>query len=380
MTVVMAKHYIDNLSEETLKGMTEKARAGVYPSYAAVGYLNADGPSGKRIIVVDAETASIVVMIYERFVTGQYSLRALVAEFRSNGITVRGKKLNRSLVHQILRKRLYTGDFDWNGITYRGTHQPLVSREYWERVQTLLDARFEKKTRKVKHDFAYTALVTCGHCGCAFVGEVKKGTYVYYHCTGNRGKCPERYTRQEVLTEEFARILRELVIPRPILDWLGDAVLVSDRTEQVILAQTIKKLQAQHDQIEARIEVMYLDKLNGRIGQEFFDKHSTAWRRDQDILLRKILDVKKTTLAPVDQAYDMLNLTSRASELFLRQPASEQRRLLQVIVENATWQNGLLRTTLFEPFENLRRSNRESCRKENENPGSGGDLGIWLLG
>lgn len=41
--VLVAKNYVDNLSEETLKGMTEKARAGLYPSYAPIGYRNADG-------------------------------------------------------------------------------------------------------------------------------------------------------------------------------------------------------------------------------------------------------------------------------------------------------------------------------------------------
>jgi hypothetical protein len=71
-------------------------------------------------------------------------------------------------------------------------------------------------------------------------------------------------------------------------------------------------------------------------------------------------------------------LTSRASELFLQQPAGEQRRLLQVVVEKAAWLDGALRTTLFEPFEILRHSNRESLRKENENAGSGRDSGIWL--
>ncbi len=48
-----------------------------------------------------------------------------------------------------------------------------------------------------------------GHCGCMLVGELKKGQYVYYHCTGNRGKCPEPYTRQEVLASGFANILQE---------------------------------------------------------------------------------------------------------------------------------------------------------------------------
>jgi DNA invertase Pin-like site-specific DNA recombinase len=41
--VLFAKNTIDNLSEETKKGMLEKARSGIYPSYARVGYRNVDG-------------------------------------------------------------------------------------------------------------------------------------------------------------------------------------------------------------------------------------------------------------------------------------------------------------------------------------------------
>ena len=76
----------------------------------------------------------------------------------------------------------------------------------------------------------------------------------------------------------------------------------------------------------------------------------------------------------------MLRLTSRASELFLQQSAAEQRRLLQVVVKKAAWQDGALRTTLFEPFEILRHSNQESYRKEKGNGGSGRDMEIWLPG
>ncbi|MDA2934205.1 hypothetical protein MYX82_07660 [Acidobacteria bacterium AH-259-D05] len=38
--VLMAKNYIDNLSEEVKKGQTEKARQGMWPSAAPIGYLN----------------------------------------------------------------------------------------------------------------------------------------------------------------------------------------------------------------------------------------------------------------------------------------------------------------------------------------------------
>ena len=114
------------------------------------------------------------------------------------------------------------------------------------------------------------------------------------------------------------------------------------------------------------------------VTQEFFDKQSSAWRSEQDGLQSKIQDIQKATPARIDQAAETLRLTSRASELFMQQPAAEQRRLLQTMVER-TWQDGGLRTTLFEPFEVLRHSNQESYRKEKENGGSGRDLKIWLL-
>jgi hypothetical protein len=142
----------------------------------------------------------------------------------------------------------------------------------------------------------------------------------------------------------------------------------------------LKKLQTRHGQIEARIETMYMDKLDGRITQEFFDKQAGILRKEQDGVRRNIEVIQEATPAPVDQAVDMLRLTSRASEMFLQQSAAEQRRLLRTVVGKATWKDGQLQTALFEPFQILRHSNLESCRKEREKAGSGCDLEIWLPG
>jgi hypothetical protein len=37
------------------------------------------------------------------------------------------------------------GDFEYGGVTYRGSHQPLVTREVWHQVQAILDGRHAKK-------------------------------------------------------------------------------------------------------------------------------------------------------------------------------------------------------------------------------------------
>jgi hypothetical protein len=77
-------------------------------------------------------------------------------------------------LHKILRKRIYTGQFEYAGKTYDGIHEPLVDCSTWERVQEILDGRHQKKHRKVTHDFAFSGIISCGHCGCSRVGEIKK--------------------------------------------------------------------------------------------------------------------------------------------------------------------------------------------------------------
>jgi len=103
-----------------------------------------------------------------------------------------------------------------------------------------------------------------------------------------------------------------------------------------------------------------MDKLDGRISQELFDRQAVSMRSEQEGLMNKIQDIEKAAPAPVDEAIDMLRPTSRASELFLQQTASEQRRLLQTVMEKASWKDASLLTALFEPFEILRHSVRRS--------------------
>jgi site-specific DNA recombinase len=203
--VLMAKNYIDNLSEETRKGMLEKAEQGIWPSAAPLGYRNVDGANGKRVIEPDPDIAPHVTKMFEWYASGGLALRDVAKKARASGFSYRksGKSVPTSTVHKILRNRLYMGEFEWNSRLYKGSHQPLVTRDLWERVQDMMDGRNSSKHRRVKHDFAFSGLIACGHCGCSIVGEIKKQRYIYYHCTGYKGKCNEPYVREEVLEEKF---------------------------------------------------------------------------------------------------------------------------------------------------------------------------------
>jgi hypothetical protein len=232
--VLMAKQYVDNLSEETRKGMLEKAEQGIWPSFAPLGYRNVKGENGKNVIGPDPDLAPIITRLFERYATGSYSIRETTQMAQSDGMVFRKSKdpVPVATVHKILRNRIYCGDFDWNGKTYHGNHLPLVTRDLWNRVQEIMDRRFSKHHRKVKHEFAFSGLISCGHCGCSLVGEIKKSRYVYYHCTGYKGKCPDPYTREEVFEEKFTALLEELSLDDEVLGWVTEALRQSHEDEK----------------------------------------------------------------------------------------------------------------------------------------------------
>jgi len=62
-------------------------------------------------------------------------------------------------------------------------------------------------------------------------------------------------------------------------------------------------------------------------------------------------------------ALDIARLPSNACSQFREQTEEEQRKLLTMVLKGATWQDGGLRTTLLEPFEQLRNSNQLTLTK-----------------
>ena len=73
--VLMAKNYIDNLSEEARKGMQEKAEQGNWPTVAPLGYRNIVRADGKKIIEPDPDSAPIISRLFEWYATGRFPLR-----------------------------------------------------------------------------------------------------------------------------------------------------------------------------------------------------------------------------------------------------------------------------------------------------------------
>jgi site-specific DNA recombinase len=363
--VLMAKNYIDNLSEETRKGMNEKAEQGIFPSRCPLGYRNVTEPDGKKKIEVDPEYAPLVKQLFEWYSSGQYSLHQVARMAHEAGFVYRRsrKPVSRATIHIILKNRIYTGMFDWKGKTYQGKHDALISHELWEKVQRLLRERNQRKTRIVRHDFPFARLIRCGHCGCALVGEIKKKRYVYYHCTGFKQKCPEPFVREELLAECFTEILRGLVLDQEVIDLVTLALRQSHRDARQFHEESTARLQAESTKLQNRIDAMYTDKLDGIVDLAFFERKSAEWRTEQMALLRQITQHQQANQTYLHEGIQLLQLAQQAADLFARQESKEQRRLLDFVLSNCTWADGKLTVQFRQPFDLLAVTN-EALRKE----------------
>ena len=253
-------------------------------------------------------------------------------------------------IYLILTNPFYYGEFRHRDRLYQGVYSPLIGRELWEKVQRVLKERGTRKPRRMTHDLAFSNLIRCGHCGCSLVGEIKKKRYVYYHCTGYRGKCPEPYVREEVLEEKFAEILRRLTFDDEVLGWVKEALRQSRVDENQFHRESIERLQAEYNRLQRRVESAYEDKLDGRISATFFDQKAGEWRAEQERIERAIQDHRRAEQSYMEEGLALLELAGRAADLFERQEPREKRRLLDFVLSNSTWADDVLTPEFRQPF------------------------------
>jgi site-specific DNA recombinase len=356
--VLMAKNYIDNLSEEVRKGMLEKASQGMWPGIAPFGYRNFTKEDGRKDIAVESKQAPIVVKLFEWFATGRYSIKDLRTEARNAGIIAPRSRscFTTSHIHKILRNRFYMGELEWSGKIFKGSHEPLVSVDLWNCVQDVLDGRNRTRpdgTGGGVLDFAFTGMIVCGHCGCAITAEIKKGKYIYYHCTGYRGNCREPYIPEKVLEERFADLLSRIRLDQEVHDLILKALRESYEVEKRDHDAAVKRLRGEMDRLQQRLERLYVDKLDETITDDFYRRMTAQWRDEIDRCQRDMNRHVEASSAYMEEGAALITLARKAHSLFTDAPPVEKRRLLSFVLSNCTWKHGELSAEYRHPFDLL---------------------------
>ncbi|MCD4776445.1 MAG: recombinase family protein [Candidatus Aegiribacteria sp.] len=277
----------------------------------------------------------------------------------------------------MLKNKIYYGDFDWNEVTYSGKHQPIVSRQLWQKVQDTMLDRNSSKIRRMKHDFAFSRLLRCGHCGCMMTGELKKGKYIYYHCTGYKGKCNEPYTRETVLDSLFCDFLGLLEFNQEVIDFLRDNYLEMSKKKRSYRKKAISILQAEYDKLQVKLDTMYEDKLEGIITPQMFNEKSQICRNQMEDIFSAIVKHESEDPAEFERSVDLLELIRNARTTYSKRDSSEKRRLLNNLLSNCLWKGGNLSVEFRHPYDMIVDTNRVYEAKKAEGNDSNSLFELW---
>lgn len=177
MLEAMAEYYSLNLSDEVLKGMTEKARRGGLQSKPVLGY---DIIDNRRII--NKQESEVVKKIYDMCISGE-SAGAIAKHLNRLGYKNKsGNNFDTRRIKYILENPVYIGVNRWNCSTTKGskkvakdkkdwvivenTHESIVNKDTWNKAQEVLSAWHKDVViRNTNYVHWLGGILRCSKCG-----------------------------------------------------------------------------------------------------------------------------------------------------------------------------------------------------------------------
>lgn len=222
-----AKLENDNRGVNVKRGMKTRCEMGLRPGVAPVGYLNENRSDRKCWVMFDPIRAPIIKKMFEKVGNEHWSGRKVFhwLKFDLNFKAKSNKTMALSSIFLTLQNPFYYGVFEYpvkSGNWYTGKHEPLITKELYEKVQEHL--KRDHIAHGESREFAFTRLMTCGLCGSGITAaekfkKLKNGEvacYVYYWCSRSKDKnCKSGCLREEDLVRQLIPLIGELDLNQP---------------------------------------------------------------------------------------------------------------------------------------------------------------------
>jgi len=352
----MANQFILDLSLNTKRGQRNKAQNGWLPHKPPIGYLNnkyntPDHPP----IYNDPQRFDVVKKLWDILLRKKCTLDELYIIANKMGlISYTDNAYAHSSFHRLFRNPFYYGRFVWDGITYDGKHEPMITKTEFNIVQEILDGR--GFTKKKEHTFAFTGLMRCGECGASITAEDKEKhqkngnfhQYTYYRCTKRiKRDCSQKPLSSKELEAQILEVLGIIRIPAEFHQWtikylreehskeISDRVGITDAQRKCL------------DNCTKRIDMLLNMRLNGEITPEEFKAKNETLLKEKYKYENLLKDTSHRQETWLDKAEKLLSFAETAKKRFENSTMEEKREILSSLGSNLLFINRKLEV----PFE-----------------------------
>ena len=322
--------YLEDMSENIRSVLTNRRINGFHiGSFALYGYKK--DPNQKGHLIIDEEAAVIVREVFNLFAHG-YGKTAIArmlndrdipnpTEYkRLHGLRYKQPKMKNgslwkySAISDMLSNEIYIGNMvqgKYGSVSYKtkqnkprpksewyiveGTHEPIIDRELWDRVQAL--TKQKAKPFKAGTIGLFAKKVRCANCGYNMRSSKSRGKHYL--------QCSNRYVSKDACIGSFISVdkLERLAVDE--LNRLADEYLDKDELEQSIefctglqtqksrLLSDMSSYQKKVSEYSNNIRELYIDKLKGLISETDYLEMSRDFTAERSRLERIISDTQK---------------------------------------------------------------------------------------
>ena len=178
-------------SERVKWGQKRRMEQGVVFGRSMLGYDVKDGK-----MTINEDGAKIVRLIFHKFANENKGTHVIARELREAGITpMRVKEWSNTVILRVIRNEKYCGDLvqmktftpdflshekkynrgEEEFVIIKDHHEPIVSRELFEKANRILDEKSLTQEGKAKHSnrYPFSGKIKCGCCGSSYVARYK---------------------------------------------------------------------------------------------------------------------------------------------------------------------------------------------------------------
>ena len=322
--------YLEDMSENIKSVLTNKRQNGYHiGAFALYGYKK--DPDKKGHLIIDDEAAAVVREVFTLFAEG-YGKTAIARLLNDRGIPnpteykrlhgIRNKvsdKPNSKLwkyfnIADMLVNEIYIGNMvqgKYGSVSYKtkknrprpkdqwyiveNTHEPIISRELWDKVQLIVSQRFKPfGTGKIG---LFSKKAFCASCGYTMMSSKNHGKHYL--------QCPCRHIAKGACIGSFISVekLERLILDE--LKKLSDEYLDKPEVERniefadhnserrLILEKELSAYEKKLSEYSRGIQELYLDKVRGVISERDYIEMSGSFSNEKERLETLARDTRK---------------------------------------------------------------------------------------
>lgn len=322
--------YLEDMSENIKSVLTNKRENGSHiGAFALYGYKK--DPDQKGHLIIDEEAAAVVREVFTLFSQG-YGKTAIARMLNDRGVPnpteykrLKGlryqqpKTKNSTLwkyfaISDMLINEIYIGNMvqgKYGSVSYKtkqnkprpkdqwyrveGTHEPIIDRELWDRVQALVNQKAKPFTVGTIGLFARKA--RCANCGYTMRSSKNHDKH-YLQCSNRhvaKDACIGSFIAVEKLEQAVIAELNRLAAEYLDKDELEQKIEFSNnlKDQKAKMENDIAAYQKKIAEFSKGIRELYLDKVKGIISESDYVEFSKDFTTEKERLEKVVIDGQK---------------------------------------------------------------------------------------